>query len=295
MYLMCYELFNVCNDEPISMIRQTLLFFACLTLTAPAYAASSDMHENPGGSVKLVTSGVSDRHGRLRGALQIQLQPGWKTYWRDPGATGIPPQIEIIGKEIKTVELFYPAPKRFMDSYGDWPGYGKSITLPIIFHTPSPGTAPLVDVEVFLGICKTVCIPVQASFTFDASAGADNQRDAWTVQSAFAALPDEPRPEFRLSRVEAENDTIILHALLPEPEGKVELFLATSDGGQIALPDLVEQGPDDAIFSARLIARPPPGADLHYTLVQGDVAVSGTILFPEDNQSTEERTDLWPR
>jgi len=274
------------------MIRKIPLFFTCILLASAAHAASSDVYETTGGSVRLVTSGVSDQHGKLRGALQIQLQPGWKTYWRDPGATGIPPQIEISGNEFDSVELLYPAPKRFSDAYGDWPGYGKSVTLPVVFHTHTPGTAPLIEAQVFLGICETICIPLQASFTFDASAGADDQRDAWTVQAAFSALPAEPRPEFQLSRVEMEGDDIILHARLPDQQGKADLFLSVPDGGQITLPDLVEQGPEDAIFTARLLAPPKPGTELHYTLVQDDGAVSGTFPLPEENQSAGRKTDL---
>ena len=30
-------------------------------------------------------------------ALQISLAPGWKTYWRQPGDTGIPPKFDFTG------------------------------------------------------------------------------------------------------------------------------------------------------------------------------------------------------
>lgn len=77
------------------MIRGLTLFFISLFLALEAQAASSDWHETQGGAVRLVTSGISNDQGYLRGALQIRLEPGWKTYWRDPGKTGIPPQLEL--------------------------------------------------------------------------------------------------------------------------------------------------------------------------------------------------------
>src|SRR5690554_476768 len=165
---MCYKALKQQNGKTGSMFRTILLFPALLALISPAGAASSDWHETRGGAVRVITSGLSDEAGKLRGALQIRLDPGWKTYWRDPGKTGIPPQIEIRGSELKGTELFFPAPQRFEDPYGDWAGYGQSVTLPVVFETLTPETAPLVEADIFLGICETICVPVQASFLFDA-------------------------------------------------------------------------------------------------------------------------------
>jgi DsbC/DsbD-like thiol-disulfide interchange protein len=276
---MWYEAADITNREPRSMIRRITLFFACLFFASQAPAASSDWFETQGGAVRLVTSGISNEQGHLRGALQIRLEPGWKTYWRDPGKTGIPPQIELTGGGFEGVELLYPAPRRFKDPYGDWPGYGESVTLPAIFKTTTPGTAPLVEAEVFLGICETVCIPLQASFTFDASAGADNPMDAFTVQSSFNALPVEARAGFRIARAEHVDDSLILHAELPAADGEAYLFLS-AEGGQLTLLDPAASQSGKYAFEAQVITAPEPGANLHYTLVQEDMAVSGTIPFP---------------
>lgn len=261
------------------MIRGLTLFFISLFLALEAQAASSDWHETQGGAVRLVTSGISNDQGYLRGALQIRLQPGWKTYWRDPGKTGIPPQLELSGDGFEGVELLYPAPKRFNDPYGDWPGYGESVTLPAVFKTTTPGTAPLIEAEVFLGICETVCIPLQASFTFDASAGADNPMDAFTVQSAFSTLPADARPGFRIAHAEHSSDSLILDAELPAADGEADLFLSV-EGGQLTLPDPAAAQSGEYTFKAQVITAPQPGADLRYTLIQEDMAVSGTIPFP---------------
>ena len=31
----------------------------------------------------------------LLGGVAIQLQPGWKTYWRTPGDSGVPPRFDF--------------------------------------------------------------------------------------------------------------------------------------------------------------------------------------------------------
>ena len=79
-------------------MRQLLLPIV-LTLLAgsPALASSSAWHEAEGVRLRLVTSGQADASGMLKGVLQIDLDRDWKTYWRDPGGSGVPPSIDISG------------------------------------------------------------------------------------------------------------------------------------------------------------------------------------------------------
>src|SRR3954463_6145126 len=32
----------------------------------------------------------------LLGGIAFQLQPGWKTYWRSPGDSGVPPRLDFL-------------------------------------------------------------------------------------------------------------------------------------------------------------------------------------------------------
>lgn len=66
-----------------------------LALAPGAHAASSEWHHVEGGSIRIVTSGAPDAQGILRGALEIRLKPGWKTYWLDPGSSGVPPTLDV--------------------------------------------------------------------------------------------------------------------------------------------------------------------------------------------------------
>ncbi len=54
-------------------------------------ASSSDWFETEGARIRLVTTGKPAADGKLKGMLDIELKPGWKTYWRDPGDAGVPP------------------------------------------------------------------------------------------------------------------------------------------------------------------------------------------------------------
>ena len=69
-------------------------------------------------------------------ALEVALQPGWKTYWRQPGsAGGIPPQVSWQGSaNLGTATLLFPAPKRMVDQTGATIGYKGNV---VVFRLPS--------------------------------------------------------------------------------------------------------------------------------------------------------------
>src|SRR3954464_3918821 len=50
----------------------------------------------------------------LLGGIAFQLQPGWKTYWRTPGDSGVPPRFDFSGSDnVEAVTVLWPAPMKF--------------------------------------------------------------------------------------------------------------------------------------------------------------------------------------
>src|SRR5262245_22671608 len=165
-------------------------------LAHPALASSSDWHEADGGRVRLLTSGEPDEHGVLRGALEIDLKPGWKTYWLDPGDAGVPPSLDVTGnRNIAMAEMQFPAPQRFDDGNAIWAGYKGPVTFAVNFTLADRAAPTTVDAKVFLGICETICVPLQASLHVDTASDPDNADDAATVQAAFDSLPGPEQPD----------------------------------------------------------------------------------------------------
>src|SRR5690606_16478618 len=120
-----------------------LLAVTLSLLPAAAHAAASDWYHVEGGSVRVVTSGVPDENGVLRGALEIRLKRGWKTYWRDPGSSGVPPTLDVaVGDRTAPVEIGFPAPQRFDDGYAEWAGYDEPVALALSLHLPQGIAAP---------------------------------------------------------------------------------------------------------------------------------------------------------
>jgi DsbC/DsbD-like thiol-disulfide interchange protein len=100
------------------------------------------------------------------GGLQVTMAPGWKTYWRVPGAGGIPPQMEAAGDNVAALRLQCPLPARQTGEEGESIGYKDEVLFPF-WIDPVNAAAPVrVNLSAFLGICETICIPVAASETW---------------------------------------------------------------------------------------------------------------------------------
>src|SRR5262245_7846953 len=89
-----------------------------MLLTAvPALAATGEWISDGKAKVRLVAEGV-DTAGRLRAGLEIALDPGWHTYWRSPGDSGVAPVIDFSGsRNVGPVETAFPVPERLDDGY----------------------------------------------------------------------------------------------------------------------------------------------------------------------------------
>src|SRR5258707_13332876 len=47
----------------------------------------------------------------LMGGIAFQLEPGWKTYWRTPGDSGVPPRFDFSKSDnIEAVTSLWPPP-----------------------------------------------------------------------------------------------------------------------------------------------------------------------------------------
>lgn len=266
-------------------MRDVFLIGVFIAIASPAssLAASSAWLETDGGRVRLVTSGVPDARGVLSGALEIDLKEGWKTYWRDPGGSGVPPSLDVSASpNIASAELSFPAPERFDDGYARWAGYKHPVALPITFTVKAPAEPAQIQAKIFLGVCETICIPVQGQLAVDPASDPHDTADAAIVQAALAALPSPERPDFGVSKLRSDRDRVVVEARLPDRARQVDLFVVSEHGYVFGTPELQEKD-GKVLFSVPILERPataPTEGVLHYTLVTESGSVDGTLPFP---------------
>lgn len=254
-----------------------------MALTAPnAIAASSDWFKMEGASIRLVTTGLPDAEGRFKGVLEIRLERGWKTYWRDPGASGVPPELDASANpNLSVAKLDFPAPERHDEGDFQWAGYSYPVALPITFGLKDASGPAELDVNVFLGICETICVPVQAQFTVDPVRDPGNDADKMTVDMAFEAIPPTATPDFGVKVADTTDDSgVVLEAVFPGDPETAELFIAGEDGYAFSTPVRAERD-GKTVFTADVTRpdSPPEGPGLHYTLVTDAGSVSGLLPY----------------
>lgn len=199
----------------------------------PSQAASSAWVTSPGGAFRLVASQARP-DGSIPAILEVKLEPGWKTYWRDPGASGIPPQITFDPSGAVALEAIrFPAPKTFGEGPGRYVGYDGSVAFPLVLKRLSDEKDLAVRASVFLGVCEEICIPVQGTLDLTLESGDfDNPLDGARIENAIASLPEPPSDDFRITKsaFDEATGTIRLDLRLPQGAGKPEIFLAGSAG-----------------------------------------------------------------
>ncbi|KFB10746.1 protein-disulfide reductase DsbD domain-containing protein [Nitratireductor basaltis] len=264
-----------------AMNKSFLIVGIAALLPSLAGASSSTWTESTGGAVRLVTSGLPDEDGVLRGALEIRLQPGWKTYWKEPGGSGIPPQLEFAsGADVEGYQVHFPPPVRVDDEYGSWAGYQQSVALPVEIKFSDPSSRS-VEGSFFLGICESVCIPFEGQFAFDPAAEPENFEHRVKVEGAFAKLAPEPSEGFQAVSARLEGRELRIAVDVPSGLEAPQLFVAV-EGVPANLPELHEQRAGRVEYIARLSRVPEPRpSSIYYTITGDGRAVSGYLALEE--------------
>lgn len=136
-----------------------------------------------------VIPGWETRDGTHMAGIRLTLQPGWKTYWRSPGDTGIPPHFTWNGSQnINAAQFHWPVPDVFATAGQRSIGYYDSVVLPIELTPSQPGGPIHMEGELIIGVCEEICVPVRLGFS--ANLPKDGRRDG----AITASLLNQPIP-----------------------------------------------------------------------------------------------------
>ena len=207
--------------------------------------------------------------------LQVKLQPGWKTYWRVPGASGIAPVIEAQGSNLKSFEVLYPTPVRLKSGDGDIIGYSDEVVFPVKFAAVQEAKPLSIRLNAFLGVCDQVCIPVrvegEVSFDHGSSSGAENMvLEHW--------IDRLPKPWLGLvTAVTAaldENQMPVLNLVLAQPV--IDIFVEGKAGHYFHAPAISGMQASIKVSGAKTVAE-LKGASLRLTMATTSGGVEETV------------------
>jgi DsbC/DsbD-like thiol-disulfide interchange protein len=253
------------------------LFAASLAVVAKAEDASPwqrDAHS----AVRLLAGSRSG--GVLLGGIAIQLQDGWKTYWRTPGDSGVPPRFDFSKSDnVEAVTVLWPAPMKFDDGAGGFSlGYKKQVVLPLRIVAKNNDKPVTLRANISYAVCDKICIPIEASseLTFSSVASTEDGNLA-------AALDSVPKPTnigdpapVTIRDVRREGAKLVLVDVSAPETKDVHLFVeGPTPDWALPIPKLVENSPPGVKrFAFELDGLPPgakpDGAALKLTLVGGE-------------------------
>jgi len=225
---------------------------------------------------RLLMSPASE-DGSVDGGVEIQLEPGWHTYWRIPGDAGVPPQFDFSGSQnVAEIEVHYPVPERYDDGASVSVVYKDRVVFPLTVKPADPALPVSLSLSLFYGACAEVCIPVKADTETSLAPGDKPDPLAKVVISEFKGrLPRTPTEDFAVSSVTQEADQLVIEIRSP-PTGRVDLFVSGPPEWFIGQPEPAGQADGSAKFRLSLKGVPAEASldgAFDFLLVSGEQGV----------------------
>jgi thiol:disulfide interchange protein DsbD len=153
----------------------------------PALGDSFAVHHT---QVKLLLSADTAKPGdTIFAGVDLKMEPGWHTYWKNPGDAGSPTKIEwTLPPGISAGEIQWPLPKKLPPAEVTTYGYEDEVALivPLKVEAKFSTTASPIDLKAKVAWleCKESCIPADANIAAKLNVGSE------TKSSADAAIID---------------------------------------------------------------------------------------------------------
>lgn len=231
----------------LTLFLSALLF--SLLVAQPVQAASSEWQGKEPVTGRLLIPGVPQGEAEFIAGLELKLDPGWKTYWRTPGAAGVKPRLvwQDTSTGIQSIELLYPAPHR-LDFQGlQLYGYEKRVIFPLKVTRDLSVPEPEINLDARILVCHTLCIPasVQTGIKLTAAHQQPDAEVAFAIDQFKAQIPlaghvaGLKAAHFTLDEAQKR-----LQVELTLPEGMLadDLFPEVQPEPELDLPVIVQQG-----------------------------------------------------
>jgi DsbC/DsbD-like thiol-disulfide interchange protein len=153
-------------------------------------ADASAWSEDTRSSVRLIAGGSKRGATALRAGIEIKMLPGWHTYWRYPGDSGVPPRFDFSGSDnLQSVKVLYPAPHLLADGGGQSLGFENGVIFPVQVTPREPGKPVTLRLKLDYAVCEKLCVPAEGRAALSIAAG--DSTHAGTVAAAEALVPKQ--------------------------------------------------------------------------------------------------------
>jgi thiol:disulfide interchange protein DsbD len=236
------------------------------------HAPSAAVQSNPGEPVHVAIEALADQHSVKPGetflvALVERIQPGWHTYWVNPGDAGQATKLHwTLPDGYRVDEVQWPVPHVFRSGPLVTYGYEGEVVLLQKVHSPDrlSSLPARLSVEAQWLACQDICIPEHGVAQVTVRQEPNAAHHAPSPPTALFAAAGErlPRPSPWSTSLAVGGASVILtvHGIARELPSAAQMQFLPLTWGEI----------DNA--AKQITAR--SGADLRLTLARGDLRSS---------------------
>ncbi len=177
-------------------MRVLFLVILMWALALPALARQSIPVDTGKVTASLVSSHDSVAPGgSFYIALRTQLDDHWHTYWRNPGDSGEPVQIDwVLPEGVSAGKINWPLPKTVPTGPIINYGFEGAPLFPVKFTVSAdaaPGSVINITANFYYLVCKDVCIPEKGTVSLPIAIGEMAEDIGWKteIDAALAATP----------------------------------------------------------------------------------------------------------
>ena len=189
--------------------------------------------------------------GEYLAGVQIQLDPGWHTYWRNPGDSGVPPSFDWSQSvNVAQAEVEWPAPISIPDAFGTSIGYLDEVVFPVVVKPENMDDRTTLRLTLDHAVCREICVPLSSELSTELEAGDTPSARAIALVNSYQQLVPrrqgvgeklEPEIAGASSRRDGDRVVLVVEASSATPadmyvEGPSRFFFpaasGVADGGQ---------------------------------------------------------------
>lgn len=177
------------KTKPTTFLLPLCLGLICLilALVAPERTVAADQFKTPHVTLQLLSEFESiDPASSFWVALKFDIIPNWHIYWRNPGDSGMAPQVAWkLPQGFLASQIFWPPPKQIPLMHLANFGYKGEVLL-LSQITAPPSLPPDIDIEIIADlawvVCKEDCIPEEGQLTLNLRTAPNTTPSIWKAK-----------------------------------------------------------------------------------------------------------------
>ena len=206
----------------INFFKIILLLFANLTL-----AQDINVRNNPALVSIIPSNGIFLVEDNYYFGVKIELQQGWKTYWKNPGDAGAPITIEFNDTSIEEkLKVLFPFPEKFTDHGVSTIGYEGQVIFPVRIQK---NEIDKINEKINLDylVCKDICIPISETKNLKLNLRNVVQSDAF--MESYKTVPKKNLNYFNIGENIISSEKISIKIINKDEFENIELFAYSED------------------------------------------------------------------